>query len=244
MKILFACDLDNTLIHSYKKSREGDICIEIYNGREQSFMSRQSVGLLKKIIEKILFVPITTRSVEQYQRIAQNPNFPAPKYAVTSNGAFLLRDGEVVENLAEDVKNFEAELNRQFEKFCGKSEFAICRIVDGHFLFLRCADNVCAEKICGSLQAETNLKVQYFGQKIYLFPPNLNKGEALKNLTKKFSPDKVFCAGDSEIDLPMLKLADVAYFPKNLAEKNFVSCSESPIFAEEFLQNFYTDNLF
>ena len=34
--ILFACDLDNTLIHSYKSKREGDICIEWIKDKEQS----------------------------------------------------------------------------------------------------------------------------------------------------------------------------------------------------------------
>ena len=69
-----------------------------------------------------------------------------------------------------------------------------------------------------------------------MFPPKLNKGAALKKLAEKFPADKIFVAGDSEIDLPMLELADVAFFPKNLRGKNFVTCSPAPDFAEEFLQ--------
>mgnify|MGYP002626832092 CR=1 FL=1 len=81
---------------------------------------------------------------------------------------------------------------------------------------MKCFDDVDVESISTELQAQTNLTVQYSGQKIYLFPPKLNKGEALLQLKKLFNPDKVFCAGDSVIDVPMLNLADVAYSPSKI----------------------------
>ena len=36
--LIFATDLDNTLIHSYKSKRDGDICIEKYQGKEFSYI--------------------------------------------------------------------------------------------------------------------------------------------------------------------------------------------------------------
>ena len=36
-KILFTCDLDNTLLHSYKHRQDGDVCIEILKEKEQGF---------------------------------------------------------------------------------------------------------------------------------------------------------------------------------------------------------------
>ena len=77
-------------------------------------------------------------------------------------------------------------------------------------------DVVDVESISTELQEQTHLTVQHSGRKIYLFPPKLNKGEALLQLKKLFNPDKVFCAGDSVIDVPMLNLADVAYTPSYL----------------------------
>lgn len=226
MKILFACDLDNTLIHSYKKRRENDICVEIYEKREQSFISAKNLDLLKKISEKILFIPVTTRSIAQYRRIFWTKDFK-PRFAVVSNGAYLL-DGDNQENFLKNVaKPYENELKMQFEAV-DKNIFTISRIVDESFLFLKCRDDFDAE----NLSFETNLTVEHFGKKIYLFPPRLNKGEALKLLKKRFSPDKIFCAGDSDIDLPMLELADVAFGKKNLRGENFIEFSD----AEEFLQ--------
>lgn len=43
MKDAFISDLDNTLIYSYKKNIGGDtINVEVYEGREISFMTRGS----------------------------------------------------------------------------------------------------------------------------------------------------------------------------------------------------------
>ena len=218
IKYLFACDLDNTLIHSYKYKTDDDICIEIYNGKEQSFISSRAVELLKEVVKKILFIPVTTRSIEQYQRI-QWIKGTNPEYAVTSNGANLIHNDDIDKNWRQDInyyiQPYEDELQKQQEKLSQNPDFNICRIVDDSFLFLKCVDEVDVESISNELQVQTNLNVQHFGRKIYMFPPKLNKGEALIRLKNLFNPDKVFCAGDSTIDIPMLNLADIAYTPNN-----------------------------
>lgn len=231
MKILFACDLDNTLIHSHKKRRDGDICVEIYDGHEQSFISPRALDLLKKLAAQISFVPITTRSIAQYRRIFWTADF-RPKSAIVANGAYLL-DGDGCENFLRGVvdEKISAELETLREKFSSDERFNICRIVDESFLFLRRSDD-----FDGEISFDTNLIVGQTGKKIYLFPPKLNKGAALTKLADELSATKIFCAGDSEIDLPMLELADVAFSPKNLRGRNFVTCSDAPDFAEEFLQ--------
>ena len=227
MKILFACDLDNTLIHSYKKRRADDICVEIYEKREQSFISARTFELLKKISEKFLFIPVTTRSIAQYRRIFWAEDFK-PRFAVVSNGAFFL-DGDNQENFLREVAApYENELKIQLSA-ADKNIFTISRIVDESFLFFKWRDDIEAENIF----FETNLTVQRTGKKIYLFPPRLNKGEALKLLIKRFLPKKILAAGDSEIDLPMLELADVAFAPKNLCKGNFIEFSS----AEDFLES-------
>jgi len=238
MKNLFACDLDNTLIHSHKKRREDDICVEIYDNHEQSFISRKSLEFLKKISGKILFIPITTRSIEQYQRIFWTKDFK-PKFAVVANGAYIL-DGKNQKNFLRTEITAEnlAEMENLREKYSRDENFNICRVVDENFLFLRCKDEIDAEKI----RFETKLTVKYTGKKIYLFPPALNKGNALLKLKKMFNPSKIFCAGDSEIDISMLKLSDIAFAPKNLRGKNFIECSDAPEFAEEFLQEIFYSN--
>lgn len=88
-EIIFACDLDNTLIHSWKHRREGDLCIEHIGEREQGYMSPEAVKLYGSLPENVLLVPVTTRSVDQYRRIRW-PGNREPELAVTTNGAILL----------------------------------------------------------------------------------------------------------------------------------------------------------
>lgn len=224
-KILFACDLDGTLIHSHKRRRADDICVEIYDKHEQSFIAPRAFDLLREISERVIFVPVTTRSIAQYRRIFWTENF-RPTFAVVANGAYFL-DGDRQENfLRDEVSPFADELEIQHEKFFADERFNICRVVDESFLFLRRADD-----FDGEIFFDTRLTVQQTGKKIYLFPPPLNKGNALKRLVEKFSPTKIFAAGDTEIDLPMLNLADRAFAPQSLGGK----FSDAPNFAAEFL---------
>lgn len=229
-KILFACDLDGTLIHSHKKRRDGDICVEIYDGHEQNFISPRAFDLLKKIAAQVTFVPVTTRSIEQYRRIFWAEDF-RPRYAVVANGAYIL-DGDRQENfLRDEISPFAEELSTLCEKFSTDERFDICRIVDESFLYLRGVDEFSA----AAAIFETRLDVQRTAKKIYLFPPLLNKGNALRLLAEKFSPTKIFAAGDSLIDLPMLLRADVSFAPKNLGGMY----SDAPDFAKEFLEEVF-----
>ena len=212
--ILFACDLDNTLIHSYRHKESDDICIEHYQGREQSFINANVVELLKAVCKAVKFVPVTTRSIEQYRRIRWI-NGTEPEYAVTTNGANLIHDSEIdpqwqLES-ASYIQPYEGELQQQRDKLNQHKAFSICRIVDGSFLFLKCRDDVDATTLVGELKSNTTLTVEQTGRKIYLLPPPINKGKALNRLKKKFSPILTVSAGDSEMDLPMLKLSDISY---------------------------------
>ena len=215
MEYLFACDLDNTLIHSYKHKTDDDICIEIYNGREQSFISSRAAELLREVVKRVLFIPVTTRSIEQYQRIKWLEG-TKPEYAVVSNGANLIHNDDIdfewkSHFLSEYIQPYTNELEHQQMLLKQNPDFTICRIVDGSFLFLKCSDNIDVEKISTELQKQTKLTVQHSGRKIYLFPPRLNKGEALLRLKQMFNPQQVFCAGDSAIDVPMFNFADIAF---------------------------------
>ena len=148
-KNLFACDLDNTLIHSYKHREDGDICVEIYNSREQSFISPRVLELLQKITAEILFIPVTTRSVEQYKRI-QWLEGTTPEFAVVSNGANLIHNGNIDSEWQQDfyscIEPYKNELNEQQIKVSQDKNFSICRIVDESFLFLKCRDEIEPEK--------------------------------------------------------------------------------------------------
>lgn len=90
--IVFHTDLDNTLIYSYKHDIGRDKrCVEIYQGREISFVTQETNRLLHKLSEwkeQVLIVPTTTRTTEQYARI--DLGVGGFRYALACNGGVLL----------------------------------------------------------------------------------------------------------------------------------------------------------
>lgn len=61
---VFHSDLDNTLIYSGRHEiGEEKLPVELYEGREVSFVTRTSLSLLREIRERAVFVPTTTRTL-------------------------------------------------------------------------------------------------------------------------------------------------------------------------------------
>jgi phosphoserine phosphatase len=48
--------------------------------------------------------------------------------------------------------------------------------------------------------------------KIYVLPKMLTKGNAVNRLQERIKSDYTICAGDSELDLSMLSIADKQFF--------------------------------
>ena len=95
--MLFASDLDQTLIYSRRFLYEGvynDVKpVEKKKNEYISFMTNASVEKLQQLVKKVLFIPVTTRTMEQYNRIFYIAQEIRPRYAIVSNGAHVLIDG-------------------------------------------------------------------------------------------------------------------------------------------------------
>ena len=116
--VVFNVDMDNTLIYSYKHDiGEEKRCAEIYQEREISFMTNKTSKLLKELARKVLVVPTTTRTRQQYERI--DLGLGAMPYALVCNGGVLIKDGVEVEDWYTDSKaliaDCEAELKQGME---------------------------------------------------------------------------------------------------------------------------------
>lgn len=107
--IVFHTDLDNTLIYSYKHDIGAQKrCVELYQGREISFITQETYRLLQVLSrrkEQVLIVPTTTRTVEQYQRI--DLGVGSFRYALACNGGVLLvNECDCCANERTDICNF------------------------------------------------------------------------------------------------------------------------------------------
>ena len=94
---LVASDLDRTLIYSRDAMGENQfrdtspVCVEIYRDAPLSYMTSSAIALLTDLLAHAPFVPVTTRTPEQFGRV-QLPG-GTPHYSVVSSGGRILVDG-------------------------------------------------------------------------------------------------------------------------------------------------------
>lgn len=228
-EILFACDLDNTLIHSVKHKRPDDVCVEWIHDKEQGFMTPEAIRLLRQLPETVRLVPVTTRSIAQYSRI-QWPEGCRPRHAVTTNGAILLEDGQPEAAWQAALAPFTAplreDMQRLAEELYATGRFLRCRVVDDSYVFAYCGADLKPWEVAAQYRDDPRFRVTSSGKKVYFFPENVNKGAAVLRLREMLGGAKLICAGDSSIDIPMLNRADLAIVP----EKNHLQvegCAEN-----------------
>ena len=243
--IIFNTDLDNTMIFSYKHDIGDDkINVEIYEGREISFITKKTYDLLRIVKDKVLFVPTTTRTTEQYERI--NLHIGTPEYALTCNGGVLLIDGKEDKEWYNEslclVSDCTDELSRSEQLLENESGRTIeVRNIRGLFIFTKCNK---PESVVCNLKKELDIsKVDVFnnGVKVYVVPKKLSKGIAIRRFKEYINGDTIIAAGDSEFDLSMFTEADIAIAPQRLAMKHKVAentklMPEKKVFSEEVLE--------
>lgn len=227
--MLFASDLDQTLIYSHKNfiSQEIDEQIrpvEKLDERFISYMTQRALCQLSDVAKKVLFVPVTTRTKLQYQRINFREYDITHQYAVTSNGGTIFTDG--VEDQAWSLKVGAGS------KHCLAAQDLMVKFAEishpswvikdsgklADELFYYCLierDKIPVTELAAfKLWARENhweLSVQ--GRKLYLVPWNVNKKAAIQYIQEKEGISCVVAAGDSLLDLDMLKAADLALAP-------------------------------
>lgn len=224
--IVFHTDLDNTLLYSYRHDIGQDkICAEVYQGREISFITRETLRLLQQIMtrkEQMLVVPTTTRTIEQYQRI--DLGVGELRYALVCNGGVLLVDGKEDKNWylesLEQIKGSRQMLDKALE-FLEKEKrrtFEL-RFIKDLFVFTKCEE---PEAVVSDLQKKIDadvVDVFHNGAKVYAVPKALGKGTAVERFRKYVGADFVAAAGDSAFDISMLEAADYGIAAPELAHK-------------------------
>ena len=243
--IVFHVDLDNTLIYSYKHDIGTDkIAVENYQGREISFITGNTYEQLKKLKKKILLVPTSTRSIEQYQRI--DLQIGSLEYALVCNGGVLLVNGTKEPSWYEESMALIQKSRPVLETAYALLEqdnrrYFELRWIEDLFLFTKCTQ---PENVVAQLQKtlHTNLvDVFHNKEKVYVVPTSLNKGNALRRFRKLVNADQVIAAGDSEFDIPMLQAADMGIAPHFFLQRYSVDIpveemEGKDIFSEEMLR--------
>lgn len=226
---LVACDLDRTLIYSKNglwlegadKDAPPMVVSEVYDGAPLSYMTRTAEELLRKVAVAATFVPVTTRTRAQYERV-QLPG-PVPEYAITSNGGVLLHhgvpdphwQGHLTERIAAEctpLATIEAHLGDPAH------EGWILRVRRAEDLFVYAIIDRLAmpEAFLVELEAfctAAGWTVSVQGRKLYCVPVPINKRDTLAEVALRTGAGKVIAAGDSLLDADMLTHADIAFRP-------------------------------
>lgn len=214
-KRIFA-DLDNTLIFSHRYDI-GDRClVEMLNGKEQAYMTRRGYEYLQKTDPDVL-VPVTSRTLVQYQRVSLYDDGRNPKYALIDNGGILLINGKPDDlwlSETEALMKDDMDALKQYEKAC--EDKAVIKWQDDMVLFIKSDEPY---ELFSSKAEEYGLMVFNHFDKIYVCSGKLTKGNAVRRFKDRYPADLTIVAGDSEADLSMVSEADKAYLDIKLKQQ-------------------------
>lgn len=219
--MLFFTDLDNTLIYSHRKLLPEDkVVVEFYEGNEQSFMTKKTFDFFSNYSD-MLVIPVTTRTIEQYNRIfALNENFQI-EYALVNNGGTLLVNGEQNQDWEHETlvlcKDDMSELEH-IHSWLLKSKYEKNVVsVTPYFFYVRGIDVEEFSRLIKKMADPQHVIVEGDARKVYIHAKHACKGTAINRFMKKYKYKECVAAGDSVFDLSMLQAATYSIASYKLA---------------------------
>ncbi|QGV80826.1 HAD family hydrolase [Streptomyces ficellus] len=226
---LVASDLDRTLIYSAAAlgltmpDAEAPrlLCVETYQHKPLSYMTETAAALLTELPRHAVFVPATTRTREQYQRI-RLPGPPA-RYAICANGGHLLVDGvsdpdwrrTVAARLADECASLD-EVRTHLLAAADPAWLLKERVAEDLFAYLVVERALMPDgwmKELAAWAAPRGWAVSLQGRKVYAVPQPLTKSAAVREVARRTGADQVLAAGDSLLDADLLLAADRGWRP-------------------------------
>lgn len=223
---LFTSDLDRTLIFSKRTIQaaiENCLCIEQLEEREISYINASIEQLLLQIHHHMHFVPVTTRSLAQYERITLFHQAIVPEIAIVANGGIIIRNGQVDRTWQQHIEQQQLSLPLSLQQIASKFSK---KLTANYFLRHHIIDNLYYCFIVDSETADfseihhlTEILPKYGwrgylqGRKFYLLPMFLTKGAAVQYIKSLQQYERHFAAGDSLMDMSMLQLANEYFVP-------------------------------
>ena len=235
--MIFASDLDSTLIYSLRHctliNEEKLTPVDFYNNCKSSFITKSMKDKLMHINESMLFIPVTTRSKEQYSRMKYFYDVIKPKYAVVANGGIILKDGKelrawsdisstkivVATSISTMIKLCSFFLEADFVKSYKTCEdLFIYSIIDEDKLTNTFLKEEVANDYFQSLRvfcSKHNYSLSKQGKKVYIVPNCINKYDPLKYIMELEHINTFIAAGDSLLDYPMIQGSNYGIIPSH-----------------------------
>lgn len=225
--VLFASDLDRTLIYSKKFINKHDEQVQLVEKKgceEISYMLNSSIEMLKILSDKLLFIPVTTRSIEQYRRIIVFQKEIKPKYSIVCNGGNIFIDDKLDKDwnkLIHGKLNNECltmkEVILEFNKIKTDLNIKSVREVDNLFFYCVLKDHI-PEKIIHQFAVwlqKNNWIMVLNGRKLYFIPKCVSKNRAVKYVADREGIDEIITSGDSLLDYGMSSISKLFISPRH-----------------------------
>jgi len=254
---MFATDLDRTLIYSKRALVDfkqdnllGLMPVERKDDQNVAFMTKRANVLLKELVKELLFVPVTTRTYEQFMRIFLFSEEISLTYAVTSNGANIIYKGTPLIEWRNHIQN---KLNRECTNLTNMLTIfenvninGYLKIAENLFFYYILEDELSDEelKLIKSIALHNGWRVSIQGKKLYVMPNPISKGEAIKYIKERQGIQTIYGAGDSVLDYDFLNICDFAFVPSHgelvkerKVDDHFIISKEKGIKAGEEILN-------
>lgn len=225
--MIYATDLDRTIIFSSKfidDCKKPYVCVERDGDRAISYMCKDALQLFNRLKrnKKIKIVPITTRSVAQFNRVEVVQDC---EYAITSNGGIIFHKGivfkpwqEIIEEILTKYKSQYSgilQFLQEYLEYFDKNP----RVVDDIFFFMKLKDDeIKISEFLDILEEHfkaTNWVYTLQGLKLYIIPKEISKENALRFLMSYLQDNDVIVSGDGKLDYNFLKVGNKRIIPKD-----------------------------
>lgn len=258
--MIFASDLDRTLIYSERAlldlgcpDKKSLMPVEMRNGVSTAFMTKEAFSLLQGLCRTAMFVPVTTRTTDQFNRIFIFQNDLEIRYAVTANGANILYNGSLLGDWAEIVRNqmkTESCLQAELLSFLKKESFIfkgkIKQAEDLFFYYILDKPLVWEEvSVISGFVDHFGWRVSLQGRKLYFIPKAVSKGAAIDFICQREGMKAAGGAGDSILDWDFLQHCKCRFVPShgelaaNPSITQYASTNKHGVLAgEEILRGF------
>lgn len=215
-------DLDRTLIYSHRiHLPEGKVVVERLEGKDQSFMTKAAFDYFCNNTWFQL-VPVTTRTVEQVQRLFSFGKEIRCRYCLACNGGVLLIDGKPDDQWLSKTKLLAGqeidEVNKAYYVLKNMVADEHIFLPSGMMTYASC-DN--PQEIAANIRDKldcSHVLVYFDSHKVYCIPRSVNKGEAVHRFERCYGKATSVGAGDSAFDVPLLNAVDYAIAPASLGE--------------------------
>ncbi|MGX6442469.1 HAD family hydrolase [Neobacillus sp. K501] len=228
--MIIASDLDRTLMYSKRalddlggpdKTRLKQV--ERMEEQWVGYMTDAAFSLLQQLNQHCLFVPVTTRTTEQFKRFLIFDEEIPLTYAITSNGANILYKGHPLKewsvNLMEKLKGQTAHHSELLEalkmegfQFDGHRKYA-----ENLFFYYLLNSIPSAQELMSIRQLceEFGWRISLQGRKLYFIPKSISKGKAVEYICNREGLEAIAGAGDSVLDWDFLKNCRIRLVPRH-----------------------------